>query len=145
MTERLQDRLLALALGAPTWTVLGIAAWLTPDDRGFGTHQQLGLGTCSFMKATGWACPMCGMTTSFTHGAHLDLLGALAAQPFGTLLFLATVAGAGISLVELADPRGRWRRIIGWILDREVAVALLFLGGLLSAWAYKAWTLGPIG
>jgi len=138
------DRLLALGLGAPSWTVLGIASWLSPDARGFGTHQQLGLGTCSFMRATGWPCPMCGMTTSFTHGAHLQLLDAATAQPFGTLLFLVTAAAGVISLLELARPTGRWRAILGWILDREVQVAVLFVIGLLAGWAWKAWTLGPV-
>lgn len=44
-----------------------IAAWIQPDPRGFGTHRQLGLPPCSFQDLTGFACPSCGMTTSFSH------------------------------------------------------------------------------
>ena len=34
-------------------SVLGVAAWLKPDPRGFGTHQQLGLGKCGMLVTTG--------------------------------------------------------------------------------------------
>lgn len=38
---------------------------LNPDPSGMGTHQQLGLPPCAFLKATGLVCPQCGLTTSF--------------------------------------------------------------------------------
>lgn len=44
-----------------------VAAWIQPDPRGFGTHHQLGLPPCNFLDLTGFACPACGMTTSFSH------------------------------------------------------------------------------
>jgi len=45
--------------------ILGIALWLTPDPRGFGTHQQLGMPACTFHSLFGLNCPHCGVTTSF--------------------------------------------------------------------------------
>jgi len=45
--------------------IFGIALWLTPDPRGFGTHQQLGMPACTFRSLFGLNCPHCGMTTSF--------------------------------------------------------------------------------
>lgn len=43
------------------------ATQLTPDPSGLGTHQQLGLPTCTVREIFGVPCPSCGMTTSFAH------------------------------------------------------------------------------
>ena len=45
----------------------GVSAWLSPDPRGFGTHQQFGLPPCSLLLLTGTPCPSCGGTTAFAH------------------------------------------------------------------------------
>ena len=94
MTDALKDRLISLALGIPAWVVLGIAVYLEPETKGFGTHQQLGLGSCTVLTLTGYPCPMCGMTTTFTHMAHLSPWMAFKTQPFGVVLFLGTLATA---------------------------------------------------
>lgn len=136
-------RLLSLALGAPAWAVLGVALSLSPDGRGFGTHQQLGLGTCTILNLTGWPCPMCGMTTSFAHMAHLEPLQALAAQPMGVVLFLITLSWSLLALTELALPAGRWGRLNALVTRFEVHIALSLLGGLALGWGYKVLVWAP--
>ena len=79
----------AFALAA-TWPVVLLSAWLHPDGRGFGTHQQLGLPPCSFEAVTRVPCPGCGLTTSFTNMAHLHVVDAFRAHLMGPLLFLLT-------------------------------------------------------
>jgi len=149
LAERLEtaagQRLLSLFFGLPTWAVLGIAVWLTPDARGYGTHQQLGLSTCTLMQLTGYPCPMCGMTTCFTHMAHLEPLGALVAQPFGVVLFLATALFAAVSVVELIAPRRRWQRLWSAVAPWEAWVAAGLILGLTGGWVYKLWQLGHLG
>lgn len=150
--QRLFDRLrtpsgrraVSLFFGLPTWAVLATALYLTPDPRGFGTHQQLGLGTCTLMQITGYPCPMCGMTTCFTHMAHLDPLGAALAQPFGVVLFLVTLGLAAVAAVELVNPSGRWERLWAWTEPREGRAAAFLMIGLLSGWLYKLWQLGHL-
>jgi len=132
-----QDRLVGAALFLPTATVLGIATQLTPSPTGYGTHLQLGLGTCSFLRLFGIPCPMCGMTTTFAHLAHFHLWAGTANQPFGLVLFLLTVAGVVVGALELVSPRGRWRSILRWIERRENAVAAFLLVGLIAGWSYK--------
>ena len=116
---------------------MGVARALTPAASGHGTHKQLGLGTCSILAPTGVPCPVCGMTTSFSHLAHLEPLQGLVAQPFGVLLFGLTLAAACLSLLELVLPRGRWEQTWRWTLDHERRIAGLLFGGLALGWIYK--------
>lgn len=143
--EATRDRLVALVLGTPAWAVLGIAAWLDADPQGHGTHKQLGLGTCTILGMTGWPCPMCGMTTTFTHMAHFSVLDAVATQPFGVVLFIGTLAVALLSLADLVRPKRRLTRAWAWLLQREAYVAGGMLAGLLLGWVYKLWDMqaGP--
>ena len=64
------------------------AATLTPSGAGHGTHTQLGLPPCGFLVYTGYPCPGCGLTTSFSHMIRLEVFGAIHANPFGILLVL---------------------------------------------------------
>lgn len=137
LSGAVQDRLVGLTLLAPTGTVLGIAMYLTPDPAGMGTHRQLGLGGCALLTMTGLPCPMCGMTTTFTHLAHLHVIEGIVNQPFGLFLFLATVLGAVVGLLDLISPSARWRRVLGWIDRRETALAIFLLGGMGLGWVYK--------
>lgn len=78
--------------------VLITAAMLTPASEGHGTHTQLGLPPCGFLVATGFPCPGCGLTTSFSHMIRLQVGGALMANPFGVLLFTCTAAMVPVAL-----------------------------------------------
>jgi hypothetical protein len=137
LSSAAQDRLVGLALFLPTGTVLGIALSLTPDPAGMGTHRQLGLGGCAILTMTGFPCPMCGMTTTFTHLAHLHLIEGTINQPFGLFLFLATVLGAVVGFLDLVKPASRWRRVLGWVDRRETALAVFLLSGMGLGWIYK--------
>ena len=132
-----QDRIVGGALFLPTAVVLAIATQLAPSPTGYGTHLQLGLGSCSFLRAFGIPCPMCGMTTTFAHLAHFHLWEGTVNQPFGLVLFLLTVGGLVVGTLELVSPRGRWRSIGRWIERREGAVAAFLLVGLIAGWTYK--------
>ena len=86
-------------------TVMGIARWLVPDPRGFGTHTQLGLSPCLFAAATGKLCPTCGMTTSFAWFARGRLDRSWRANPAGSLL--APTCVALIPWLLIGAARGR--------------------------------------
>ena len=78
-------------------------AWPQPN-RKFGTLDALGLvglvgllvarfipvaklipfWGCAFRTLTGWPCPGCGLTRAADRFAHLNILGALQANPLGT-------------------------------------------------------------
>jgi hypothetical protein len=115
-------------------TLLAVAAALSPDAAGHGTHEQLGLPPCGWLLATGYPCPTCGMTTAFAAAAEGDLLTSLVTQPVGALLAVATAATFWIALhvavfgSRLGQLCGRlWRPRWLWI----------FAGAWAASWAYK--------
>jgi len=117
--------------------LLLLGRWLTPSKSGQGTHQQLGLPPCPFLALTGIPCPSCGMTTSFSHAAHLQLVESFVVHPFGLLFFIMCLAWIpGSYLLE-------YRRDYhpGPLLDRVTARRFLYLllsAGLFS-WLYRIW------
>ena len=80
---------------------LGIAAILSPDPSGLGTHQQLGLPPCSARLLLGIRCPACGMTTSWSHFMRGQWVQSIQANLAGFMLALysAGAIGLGASVV----------------------------------------------
>ncbi len=115
-----RGRLLVAACGVAAVVLLATARGLNPDPRGFGTHEQLGLSACGFTRLTGWRCPTCGMTTSWSHAARGNVGAALAASGGGTVLFAMTL---------LATPWALASAIAGrWLGGRPTARVLLTIG-----------------
>lgn len=143
MSPQLVDRLISAAIAVPTAAILVAARWVTPSPLGHSTHLQLGLGRCTFLQLTGYPCPMCGMTTTFGHMAHLDPVHAFVTQPFGVLLFLGTAGLFGIAVAELILPRRRWLRLLGALAPYESLLSLGFLALMGLGWAYKVVVMRP--
>jgi hypothetical protein len=126
-------RLRGLLVGGPCLVLLVLAVLLRPSASGVGTHEQLGLGQCSFLARTGWPCPTCGMTTAFAHMARGRVWPALHAQPFGAVLFLVVAAMGIIGAAELATGKDLLRYLhpgAWWVW--------VGVGGVLAGWAAKA-------
>lgn len=115
-------------------SLLVVAAWLTPASSGHGTHEQLGLSACVWVVTVGKPCPTCGMTTAFSHAADADFRAAFIAQPFGSLLALLTSVGFWIAAHVALTGSTAGRFCLGLLTGR---VAVLAIGALLAAWAYK--------
>jgi hypothetical protein len=116
-------------LGVILLGLLATARSLTPDARGFGTHEQLGLTPCSFYRWTGWQCPTCGATTAWSHALRGDWsaaananLAAAVACPFAVTLAGWCLASAIVGRFLLISPTLRVWLVIGSVL---VAIALL--------------------
>lgn len=138
----LSNRLLAAVLLVCCAGPLVVAATLTPDPSGMGTHTQLGLLQCGFEVVTGYPCATCGCTTAFAHAAHGSLWQSLLTQPFGALLALALAmltlvfawsACTNMPLAPVGRLLGTRRMVLFWVLI------------LLAAWVYKAAMVGDAG
>ena len=99
------DKLVAAGALVAACAILAISAWLTPAAAGYGTHTQLGLPPCNFLKLTHLPCPSCGLTTCFAWAIRFEFWKALVANPFGLLAFFGTVSVIPLSSFLL------WRRI----------------------------------
>ncbi len=129
-----QDRDRYLAVSCLSGLVLCIARWLQPPPSRVGAHTQLGLPPCLFLHFTGIPCPGCGMTTSFAHAARLHVYEAFITQPFGLLVFLATVLSIPLSiyLIHRRVPWAKLRLRCGGKLAIQALIALFAL-----SWLYK--------
>jgi len=130
------DRLAAAIVALVAGGVLAVAASLTPDGRGFGTHQQLGMPACSSEAIWGRPCPSCGMTTAFACFVRGDLLAALRAQVLGAVLAgatLLTALGGAVMAATGVDFGPLLRRIFVDRLDWLYVMIVLGLG----SWALK--------
>lgn len=130
----LLQRPLVYAAGAAAG--LAVGRLLTPDPRGLGTHEALGLPPCGFRYVTGLPCPGCGMTTAVSHAAHGDFWQSFLTQPAGFLVGLALwitlpamlylwVAGLPPQALLPRTPKHAW----GW--------GIVVFPVMLAAWVYK--------
>jgi len=115
---------------------------LTPDARGHGTHEQLGLPSCKAIEWWGVPCPGCGVTTALTWAAHGRIVESFRAQPFGLLVALSIPAAALWAVIGHARGRDLWRdlnaltwRPWGWWMTAALA----------AAWIYKIVVVVPGG
>jgi hypothetical protein len=64
---------------------------------------------CLFNAITGWRCPGCGLTRSFTFMGHGMLLEAFRVHVLGPPLYLFSVGFLAYRLVQLARAVRGWR------------------------------------
>lgn len=114
-------RVLLVVVGLLLVAGFGLSAWLSPDPRGHGTHQQLGLAPCSFLLLTGKPCPSCGGTTAFAHFVRGEWPSAIRAN--AAAFVLALVCAAMIPWCALSTAQ---KRLIGITnLERTLLIGIV--------------------
>lgn len=98
----LYRRLEALFWGLACVGMLAAPRLVTPDPRGYGTHEQLFMVPCLFRAMTTLPCPFCGMTTSFAHLTRGHVAAAIRAHPGGPLLYVVLATTAAYCLIWAA-------------------------------------------
>ena len=129
-------RALALAVAGAGGALLGVAWWLEPSSKGYGTHLQLGLPSCTWPAVLGIACPSCGMTTSFSLAARGQFIDSFVNQPMGFLLAVATAATT-VSAAYVACTGARLFDILARIFTPRMLWALGAIA--LASWMWKIW------
>ena len=119
---------LLLAAAAGILGVLVLARKLEPDQRGFGTHTQLGMRPCSFLRMTGRPCPTCGMTTSFAWVVRGRIDRSWQANPAGCLLAVLSVPlAAWLFASAVANRSAGFRSLSRPLLFLLIAAVVLSL------------------
>jgi hypothetical protein len=126
---RTRAALLALAVGLTV--VFAIAARLTPDPRGYGTHEQLGRPPCAILKLTGRPCPTCGKTTAFAWFVRGRLFRSWGANPAGLL-----AACFGVFLIPWLVGCAAVGRPLGVRSPGETLMALAVVASALTVLAW---------
>ena len=115
-------------------TGFGVALWLEPDPRGYGTHEWLNLPPCTFRAMFAIPCPSCGMTTSFAHFVRGEFVQAARANVGG--LLLATFCAIQIPWCWISAYRSRLWKVSN--PDMWLLWLLLAVGGVcLLNWLIK--------
>jgi hypothetical protein len=132
-------RLVALGIATGCLTLLLLAASLTPNASGMGTHTGLTflkLRPCNFLYTSGIPCPSCGMTTSFSYFVRGNVLASFYLQPMGFVLAALCAVGFWVGGYEAVTGRPA-HRIFRQIPYNYWLIPLL--GFALLAWAWKIW------
>lgn len=134
------DRAFALVALAAVLALVVMLARVTPDPRGYATHEALGLTACGWPQIYGKPCPTCGVTTAACWLVHGSPFRALSTQPFGALAMATLLWIAGFALWSLA--RGR-----SFLLPFLLLPLMRGFGGtilvFLLAWLWKYETFVP--
>lgn len=127
-------RLLGGLFLAGSVAALGLALWLIPSSRGYGTHEQLGFPPCLCVVLFDLPCPSCGMTTAFALTVRGRWMAAARVQPAGFMLALISLALVLLSARAVAT--GRWH-LPRWVLEAPMTAAFTLFAIIALAWAYK--------
>lgn len=110
------------------------AAWLEPDPRGRGTHEQLGLPPCTFSFMFNQPCPTCGMTTSWAYVMRGDFAAACAANVGGMILAVLALPISLWTLTCAMAGRMLWVQRFDRI---GLAVGVIVVAITLADWARR--------
>lgn len=125
------DRRGVALVGAVCCLVIAIACWLSPDPRGYGTHERLLLPPCAFRALFGIPCPSCGLTTSFALVARFRVAAAARSHLLGVPLFVV------VGWVCVASALTLWRGQPYWPFggrDLTLRAALAGAAAVAAAW-----------
>ena len=129
-------RKLLVLLGVGLIAALATARCLTPNPNGFGTHEQLGMSSCTFAYVFGVPCPSCGMTTSWAHLTRGALVQAARCNIGGLVTGLTAMIVGPWALVS--GIRGRWlfgQPRLRYVLMLAIATYLAIVG----QWLLRLW------
>jgi hypothetical protein len=122
------------ASGVGVLALLALRLIATPDERGYGTHEQLGLPDCLMMEVTGVPCPGCGVTTSVTLFVHGRFLDSFLTQPFGLIVVVLIPLFVVWSLWGHARGADLYENLTSKSAKRWIVPGVIAMG---AAWIYK--------
>ena len=123
-------RFVHAGLAVSSLVLLIALAQLSPDARGFGTHQGFRLPPCPFLTLTHVPCPSCGLTTSVVHLLHGGIRAAWRTHLAGPLMLGIILSFIGANVYGAMRPF-RWGHMVTttWFHRGIIcAISWLFVG-----------------
>jgi hypothetical protein len=129
-------RVVLVVLAMAMLALLVVALFLRPNERGFGTHEQLGLRPCTVQVTFGIRCPSCGMTTAWSHMVRGRIVQSFLCNVGGALACIVVMICVPYFLVS--GVRGRWivRPPTDWAL---ATMSTAFVAVTLADWLLRLW------
>jgi hypothetical protein len=116
-------------------TLLGAAVYLDPARLEKPFHNGYSfLPPCGFLQRTGYPCPTCYMTRSFSYMMHARPDKAFFAQPFGAVLCLMVIYLGWGALFVLYTGKP-WRPF--WVRWSRKWLLIGFISAFLAGWIFK--------
>ncbi len=113
--------------------LLGVAIYLDPVRLEHTNNGYSFLKPCGFLHSTGYPCPTCFMTRSFSYMMHGHILRSFLIQPFGALLCLSVIY-LGYGSVRVLITGKPWRPIWSGISRKWIIIGLII--AFLGAWIF---------
>ena len=128
------ERAILALVAAGLLLLFAVGRLLTPDPRGVGTHEQIGLPPCATNLLFHIPCPFCGMTTAFSLMAHGEWAAAIKTQPAGALLALVAAASFVATAAAAVSGRGLPPELVARVSRWAWKIVIVIV---LVAWVYK--------
>ena len=128
-------RLKAALVLAFVATLLTTAIYLNPAKLEDPYHSSYSfLKPCGILISTGYPCPTCYMTRSFSHMMHARPDKAFLAQPFGAILSLMVIY-LGYGAIHVLYTGKPWTPF--WSKLSFKWIIIIFLAAFVSGWIFK--------
>ena len=126
-------RVSAIPRAAPLGAIFGGIGLLVAAVVGLLGLDRVPLTFCVFKGLTGLPCPTCGSTRAVARLFDLDPAGALAMNPFTTVVAVVIAAWAVVDLILL--PRGRALRV-GFSRSAGNVLRVMAFVAFVANWVY---------
>ena len=128
-------RIILVIIALIFWAVI-ITSWtISPAEDGYGSHRQLGIPECQWIKESNTPCPTCGMTTAYSLTFRGRIIAALLTQPAGCILALLHLFITGLlSCIAVSGKHPVY--FTAWVNYNTLKIILALAIIILIGWAY---------
>ena len=129
----IKSRLIVFIIAILFWAVLVVAWNVNPAPDGYGSHQQIGIPKCQWIKESNTPCPTCGMTTAYSLTVRGRLISAIITQPAGTILAITHIFLTG--LFSIIAVRGKYPvYFTAWANYNTIRIIIIYVIIILIGW-----------
>ncbi len=117
------------------WVIIVIAWNIVPSQQGFGSHQQIGIPQCQWIKESNTPCPTCGMTTAYSLTVRGRIVSAFLTQPAGCIFAIVHIFLTGLfSWIAISGKYPFY--FTAWVNYNTYKIIIYVILLVLSGWGF---------